>query len=395
MRPIRFYRRKVEWGLALLYLSLPFLRVKGESALRFDVPTMKLHFFGAALRMEELYFLLLATVFFVALFFFLTLVLGRVWCGWVCPQTVWCDLTGFLEKKKRNRLAAHLVMVPASLAVGAVTVCYFISPYEAIPRALSGELGPVATVSTLVLAALFYLNFAFVRRTFCVTICPYAKIQGALTDSRSLVVRMDTGRKEECIDCRMCVRACPTGVDIRQGMQISCIMCAECVDACDRVMAKKNKAGLIRFSFGREGTGSWRELFRPVAVIIALAGLLALSALVYQGFSRSTFDFTVLPHSMEPRLTKEKGVINAYILSVKNKTDKDISLDLNLAGADQWGFSHSLTGPLKVPSGQSEKFPLFVRSAIKPPVDLAFEILLTDTAGGTGQLSKKVYFTLP
>ena len=395
MRSIRFYRRKVEWGLALLYLSLPFLRIGGESALRFDVPTMKLHFFGAALRMEELYFLLLATVLFVALFLFLTLTLGRVWCGWVCPQTVWCDLTGFLEKKKTNRATAHLVVLFGSLAVGFITVCYFISPYEAIPQALTGELGPVATISTLVLAALFYLNFAFVRRTFCVTICPYAKIQGALTDSRSLLVRMDPDRKEECIDCRMCVRACPTGIDIRQGMQISCIMCAECVDACDTVMAKKNRPGLIRFSFGRDGVASWSELFRPVVVIIGLAGLMALSALVYQGFSRSTFDFTVLPHPMEPRLTKDNGVINAFILSVKNRTGEEITLDLHLAGANKWLFSHSMTGPLQVPAGQAEKFPLFVRSASKPPADLSFEIVLTDTAGGTGRVGRHVYFILP
>jgi cytochrome c oxidase accessory protein FixG len=397
MKTIRSYRRKVEWVLILLYLLLPFVKIGGDSALRFDVPTLKLHFFGAALWMQEFYFLLIATFFFVALFLFLTLVFGRVWCGWFCMQTVWCDITEFIESKKTNKIFAHVILILLSLLVGFVTVGYFVSPYELIPQITAGTLGPVPAISMLVLAVLFYLNYAFVRHGFCATICPYAKIQGVLTDDRSLVIQMDPDRTDECIECKMCVRSCPTGLDIRGGMQVSCIMCAECMDACNRVMSKKKKKGLINYSFGKEGVSSWKDLIRPGATIIGLAGILALGALVYQGGARTNFDFSILPHPMEPRVTKEGGIINAYILSVKNKGREDIALSLQLAnpGESNNEFHPSLTDPMAVPAGLVEKFPLFVRSTKKPSEDLKLDIILTGASEATGQLSKKVYFTLP
>ena len=397
---IRTWRRSVEWLFLLTYLLFPFIKIGGESALRFDVPTLKLHFFGTALWMQEFFLVLLAVVFFVALFLFLTLVLGRVWCGWVCPQTVLCDLSRFVEPKRNksgfNTIAGHVLLMVVSLALGFATICYFVSPYEAIPKIAAWELGPVPAISTLVVAVLIYFNLAFLRRTFCATICPYAKIQSVLTDDKSLIIQLDPERADKCIECKMCVRSCPTGIDIRGGMQVSCIMCAECIDACNKVMAGKKKKGLIGYSFGIAGCRSLGELIRPGASAFALAGLFALTILIYQSGSRSQFDFSILPHPMEPRLTKEGDVMNAYILSIKNKSKEDLSLGFTLKeGEKETHFSHSITEDLLVPAGLVEKFPLFLRSRGNPGTDQKVTIVLENAANREQRPEKKVYFNIP
>ncbi len=396
---IRTRRRIVEWISLLVYICLPFLRIGGESALRFDVPTLKLHFFGTALWLQEFFFLFLAVLFFVALFLFLTVTFGRVWCGWLCPQTVLCDLTTFVEPRKRRSAAArvgtHLLLAVLSLLFGFVTVSYFKSPYESIPEILNGSLGSVPAVSMLVLALLTYINLGIIRRTFCSTICPYAKIQGVMTDGKSLIIQMDPARRDECIDCRMCVRSCPTGVDIREGMQVACIMCAECIDACRKVMGRKKKPGLIIYSFGKKGYTRIGELLRPAVLVFGLATLGFLAALVYQSVGRSSFDFSILPHRMAPRVTREGDVMNAYILSIKNKSNDDLKLVFSLPEAAAQGFTHSIAEPLAVPAGQVEKFPLFIRAKGKPGADLKLVIQLKDTREQAGAQRKTVYFNLP
>ena len=396
---IRTRRRIVEWIGLLIFISLPFLRVGGESALRFDVPTLKLHFFGTALWLQEFFFVFLAVFFFVALFLFLTVTFGRVWCGWLCPQTVFCDLTMFVEPRKRRGMAgkigAHLLLMLISLGIGFVTVSYFKSPYETIAEIFQGSLGSVPAISMLVVAFLTYVNLGSIRRTFCSTICPYAKIQGVMTDSKTLIIQMDPKRRDECIDCKQCVRSCPTGVDIRNGMQVACIMCAECIDACRKVMMRKGKAGLIVYSFGREGYKGIGELLRPSVIIFGLATLGFFSALVYQSVGRSSFDFSVLPHRMAPRVTREGDVMNAYILSIKNKSKTDLRLSLALPGPEKQKFTHSITEELAIPAGQVEKFPLFIRAKGKPKSDLKLVIELKDAQDGSGSQKKTVYFNLP
>ncbi len=349
--------------------------------------------------MQEFFFVFLATLFFVSLFLFLTVTFGRVWCGWLCPQTLFCDLTIFAESKKRRNVVAkittHLALILISLVMGFITVSYFKSPYEAIPEILSGTLGSVPAISTLVLAILTYLNLGYIRRTFCSTICPYAKIQGVMTDKKSLIIQMDPQRRDECIDCKMCVRACPTGVDIRGGMQVACIMCAECVDACRKVMKRKKKEGLIGYSFGAVGYKGVGQLIRPAVLIFGLAALGFFAALIFQSAGRSSFDFSILPHRMAPRLTKEGDVMNAYILSIKNKSKDDLKLVFSLPVADRTGFTHSITEELAVPSGLVEKFPLFIRSKGKPAEDLKLEIALQDIKDSSQSLRKTVYFNLP
>jgi len=397
---IQPYRKKVEWLLAAIYIFTPFVRINGESLFRFDVPTLKLYVFGVGLWMQEFFIVLLATLFLVALFLFLTFVFGRVWCGWLCPQTVFTDLTEFIEKLRKKsfvtKVAGHLFLLVLSLILGFISVCYFISPYEAIPQAMNWQLGTVPAVATLVLGLITYLNLAFMRKTFCATICPYAKIQGIITDDKSLIIQMNPEREDECIDCKQCVRICPTGVDIRGGMQVSCIMCARCVDACTTVMGRKNKTGLIQYMYGKSGFPQKSVLTRPVAIIFGLATVVFLSALIYTGSNRTSFDYTILPHPMEPRMTKEGDTMNAYILSIKNKAKDELELSFKLRKEQGVELSHNITDTLTMPGGVVDKFPLFVRSKGKLANDLQLELQLCK-AGTTPEateecVTKTVFF---
>lgn len=394
-------RRNVERLLAAVFVLLPFVRVGGESAFRFDVPTLRLHVFGTELWMQEFILVLLGLMFLLALFLLLTFVYGRFWCGWACPQTVYTDLTGFMDRLQRKSLAAragaHLLLLLLSFGLGFITVCYFVSPYEAIPALLGGELGPVAIGSTIVIGILTYVNFAFIRCIFCATICPYGKIQGALIDEKSLLIQLDPLREDECIDCKMCVRTCPTELDIRQGMQVGCIMCARCVDACAKVMGKQKKKSLVNYSYGVDGVQSKWELIRPISIILGLVCVLTLGALVYKTTARSSFDFSILPHPMEARMTKEGDVMNAYILSIKNKRQEEISLSFRLQPEAGGGilFSHNISEKLPVPAGIVEKFPLFVRSKGRPLRDLTLEVTLGTEGERTESRVKSVYFNLP
>jgi cytochrome c oxidase accessory protein FixG len=397
--PIRHYRRTVEWIQLALFLLIPFIRIDGESLLRFDVPTLRLHFFGTTIWMQDFFSVLLFTLVVSFFFIFLTLLLGRVWCGWSCPQTILCDLTGFLNKLKlkpgMQRVWRQAGFAIIAVVLGFVCVAYFVPPWELILKFSRLETGSVAVISVGVLAVLFYLNLVFLRRLFCTSICPYAKLQGVITDDKTLIIQMDPLRREDCLDCKRCLRVCPTGQDIRGGMQIGCIMCAECIDACNFIMAQKKRPGLVEYAFGVLPKGGRKRLLRPAVVTTGTVTLLLLTFMLHHHFARSSFDFSILPHPMEARYTKEGEIINAYILSIKNKSDADIQLTLGLGKGNEKGeFNPSVTDQLAIPAGRVEKYPLFIRSRKNPTEDRKIDIILTDSVSSK-TMDKSVYFLLP
>nr|MBF0221647.1 4Fe-4S binding protein [Desulfobulbaceae bacterium] len=388
------------WALALTYLLLPFLQVGGESAFRFDVPTLRLHFFETALWVQEFYVVMLASLFSVLFFFLITLVFGRIWCGWLCPQTIISDLTDPIVRFSKHsflaKAAAHLILAFWALSVGFSTVCYFVSPYEAIPEILALKLGPVATGSIVVIALLTYFNLVFLRRTFCATICPYAKFQGAITDNKTLKICLDEGRKDECIHCRQCLKVCPTGLDIREGMQMSCIMCAACVDACSAVMSKNNKKGLITYKFGALDTFGFAEILRPGVLALFLLIAVTFGLFSHQAFFRTAFDFNILPHSLTPRYTKAGETLNAYVLSIKNMDKKEIALSLTVSDVpDGSELKLSITEPLLIPAGIAGKFPLFIRTKEKIEGDSKITLRLESIENPKQVAEKSAYFIIP
>lgn len=397
--PIRNYRRTAEWIQILLFLLIPFFRFDGKSLLRFDVPTLRLHFFGTTIWMQDFFSVLLFTLVVSFFFIFLTLLLGRVWCGWSCPQTILCDLTSFLNKLKlkpgMQRVWRQTGFIIIAMVLGFVSVAYFIPPWELILKFSRHAIGSVAVISMGVLTGLYYLNLVFLRRVFCITICPYAKLQGVITDDKTLIIQMDPMRRDECLDCKKCCRVCPTGLDIRDGMQVGCIMCAECIDACNRIMAKKKRKGLVGYAFGALPKGANKKLIRPVLVATGTLTLLLLTFMTYQHFTRSPFGFFILPHPMEARYTKEGQIINAYILSIKNKSNDDLQLTLGLGRGNEEGlFNPSVTDQIAVPAGKVEKYPLFIRSRENPSDDCKIDVILKDSASSK-MVTQSVYFLLP
>lgn len=331
-----YHRARIAVGTILLavLILLPFLRVNGQSAFRFDVPTLRLFFFGTVVWMEDFFLILVLVLALTFLTLFLTTAFGRIWCGWLCPQTVLVDLTPFLEGRAGRlflrRSAAYLAAGGISAAVAVSLVGYFVSPYEIIPTIRSGgTAAAVVTICGSVLFLLIFLDLIALRRTFCSTVCPYAKLQGVLFDDRTLRVAFDKSRENECLRCAACVRSCPVGIDIRQGMQSACIHCAECVDACRERMAAVSRPTLVDYWFG-DAAGDRRG----IRISLYLSGIMAVATLagfVYLAAVRMPYDATVAPvYSGASTASSDRTITNHYLLSIRNVGAADLRLTLSV-----------------------------------------------------------------
>jgi cytochrome c oxidase accessory protein FixG len=347
-------------------LGLPFVSVGGESALRLDVPAGRLHAFGASFAIDEAFVVLAATLAVSFAFLLVTLVLGRAWCGWACPQTVLGDLTALVEPERdargerrgsrmrlprsergfrggasaasipparsaRRRPLGFVLVALVSAVVAADLVWWFVSPYEFFARLAAGTLGPVIGGSWAVLFAVLFLDLAFLRADFCATTCPYAKLQGVLFDRSTLVVAYDAGRAADCVDCGACVRVCPTGIDIREGLQAECIACAACIDACTPIMAKlRRRPDLVGYFAGEPG-GRLRPL-RPAALALAGAMLASVALLVVVVAARALLDLSAVPElAVRPRRTADGRVLNAYSVALGNRGREPLTVTLAVA----------------------------------------------------------------
>lgn len=278
---MRIKRKLVELLWAIFIVSLPFLKIGGESALRFDIPLLTLYFFGTDIRIEEFFIVLIATIFICLLFIFITLLFGRMWCGWLCPQTVLVDFTAFTDKFKKGflyRLLSLFLILLISAVVGANLIWYFVSPYEFFGHLLRWELSQTIWRFWIVLTAIIFLNLVFIRRKFCVTVCPYSKLQSAMHDNKTLVIAFDPSKSKDCINCMSCVKKCPVRIDIRQGLHQACIYCGECIDACKDIMKGEGKNGesLINYSFGLPG-----EKGRIIRRSVVMVGFVTLAFLIF------------------------------------------------------------------------------------------------------------------
>jgi len=328
------WRRRAEWAQAGLVLGLPFLEVGGESALRFDLATLRLHFFGATVWMDEFFVVLAGSLFLAFLFLAVTLAFGRVWCGWSCPQTLLSDITAPLDRWRGKggwrAVAATAGFALAAALVGANLVWYFVAPADFFRDLLAGGLGPVTAGFWAALGLTVFADLVFLRARFCATACPYAKLQGALFDRSTLAVAYDGRRDADCVDCGACVRVCPTGIDIRDGLQMECIACGECIDACTPIMVKLSRpANLVGWFYGEPGTA--RRLARPAVLALAGGTLAALALTVAVAAGRSALDLVASPAShFTPRRNAEGLAVNAYAVALENRGAGPLSIRLAL-----------------------------------------------------------------
>ncbi len=328
------WRRVLRWSQAAVVLGLPFLRVGGESALRFDPATLRLHVFGAHLWIDELFLVLLGALALTLAFLLVTVTLGRVWCGYACPQTVLSDLTAPLERWRKKGVvwaaAAVLVLALASAVVAADLVWYVVPPGRFFADLAAGRLGPVTAGSWAALGLLVFVDLAFWRQRFCVAACPYAKLQGALFDRHTLIVAYDEKRASDCIDCGACVRVCPTGIDIREGLQAACIACAACIDACTPIMARlRRPPELVGYFHGEPGRP--RRLGRPAVLALGAATLLALAGTVAASGTRAPLEVVVSAASqVAPRHGGRGGTVNAFLVALENHGDRPLDVQMSL-----------------------------------------------------------------
>ena len=332
------WRRLCQWGATLLLLLLPWLSIKGDSILRVDIPELTLYFFGQTLRIEELYLVLLFSLLLTLGFLLVTMVLGRVWCGWLCPQTTLTDIAEWFAQKLGSKsgdnhsiiikIVLHCFYLILALLVSANLLWYFIEPQTFFIKLVSGQMH-YATWTCLVLVAMtIYLDLALIRRLMCSDFCPYGRFQTTLADETTLALHLPESELVRCIECNSCVRVCPMKIDIRRGYQVECINCGRCLDACRQVMAKRNQPGLISYSFGTVGQG-YKALFNVKTLLLSLATLAFCVILVFAVYQKPEASLKIsVSHTVGNRVLKDGNRATFFNAWVNNRSNKSATYDI-------------------------------------------------------------------
>jgi polyferredoxin len=296
-------------------LLLPFLEIRGRSAVRFDFPTLSLHLFGAVLPIDEFHLLLLGALFLMSLTLGVTVVFGRLWCGWLCPQTVIGVIGEWIASALPRRFRAGgktAALLPFSAVVSLSLLWYFVPPAEATRNLFRS---PILLGFFLAQWGVIYAMVAIVGTRFCKTVCPYAMLQNVLADRETLAVAYDPACAE-CLRCDLCARVCPVGIDIRQGEQRECIACATCIDVCRGVTSPRGVEPFIAYR-GTVLRGK-AYLFAGGCAAVALVFLAAL-------WSRPDLRFAV---QWDGKAGTQGG--NSYRYSVQNDTDRPVTVSLSV-----------------------------------------------------------------
>ena len=350
--PLHRQRRIVAWGLMALFVSLPLAKIGGKPALFLDVLERQFTFFGHTFLATDgvLLMLLMLTIF--ASVFWVTALVGRGWCGWACPQTVYMEFLfrpierlfeGRREDQLRldqggaslHRVGKNFVFLALAFVLANVFLAYFVGVHALrswVLEAPSRHMGGFTVVA--VTTGLMFFDFAYFREQMCTVICPYARLQSVLLDRRSLLIGYDVKRGEprsrgkakpghgDCIDCQACVVSCPTGIDIRQGLQLECIACGQCADACDSIMERIHKPkGLIGYASQEQiETGNAPAIIRARVVIysVLLSGLV--STLAYAVVTKQNADVTILRGIGAPFSESGPNVVNQIRFKVQNRS---------------------------------------------------------------------------
>ncbi|MCS0580524.1 cytochrome c oxidase accessory protein CcoG [Massilia pinisoli] len=359
------------WLTQALFYGLPWLSMHGRQAVLFDLGARKFHLFGLVLWPQDFIYLAGLLIICAYALFLVTAVAGRVWCGYACPQTVYTEIFLWIERriegdrsarirldrqpwtvqKVARRTAKHLAWGLVALWTGFTFVGYF-TPVRALGDAVAHlGLGPWETFWVLFYSFATYGNAGWMREQVCKYMCPYARFQSAMFDHDTLIVSYDGARGEprgaardasrgDCIDCSLCVQVCPTGIDIRNGLQYECIGCAACVDACDSVMDKVDKPqGLIRYATENALAGHWSasqiraRVLRPRTIGYGLVLLLMATGMSTALALRTPLKLDVIRDRGSMGREVDGGRIeNVYRLQLMNTGERDHLFRVRVAG---------------------------------------------------------------
>ena len=404
--------------LLAIYYGLPWLKWDGRQAVLFDLPARKFYIFGLTLWPQD--FLILAFLLIIAgvsLFFF-TALAGRLWCGYACPQTVWTEFFIWVERvvegdrpqqirldkmprwhpdRLRKKILKHTIWFLMAWFTGFTFVAYFTPAVELVNNMMDFNMGSWETFWIIFYSFATYGNAGWMREQVCTYMCPYARFQSAMFDNDTLIVSYDRNRGEprgsrrasedhrvrglgDCVDCTICVQVCPTGIDIRDGLQYQCISCSSCIDACNDVMEKMGyPGGLIRYTTQNIITGNKSRILRTRIVVygiilLVMTGLFALTII-----NRVPLGLDVI-RDRNQLYRETAGLIeNVYSLKIINMGNLDRRYEIRVGGLDNM-ILESDENPVLVKSGSVYNLPVRLRTREENLKARSNDIIFTITA---------------
>ena len=425
------YRDKVSYFLLLLLFSGPFIKINGEQLILLNVIERKFVFFGLIFWPQDFYLFVLAILTFIVFIVMFTAIFGRVWCGWACPQTIFMELVfrkvenwiegDYLHQQKLDagplsiekilkKGFKHFIFILISFFISNIFLAYIIGSDE-LSNIMTDPIGEHTSgfISIWIFTFVFYIVYSYIRELVCTVICPYGRLQGVLLDNQSIIVAYDYERGDprgkvlkttdqhlgDCIDCKLCVHVCPTGIDIRNGTQLECINCTACIDACDMVMEKVHRPSRL-IGFMSEDQIKSKTGFKLSKKVYAysVVFLILLSVLSYLLFSRSAIETTVLRAGGTLYQLRDNGTVsNLYTAELVNKTSGDI--DFELKAEDDEVKIQFIRKESTIKKGSSVKVAFFVIRAQKDIEKYKSEIELEIFSAGNKIDEVKTNFIAP
>ncbi len=370
------WRTYLSWVYLAVFFAAPWIKIGGEPLLMLNVIERKFVIFGQIFWPQDFHLfalLFITSIVFIILF---TVVYGRIFCGWVCPQTIFMEMVFrkieyFIEgdapkqkkldqqdwnwEKIKKRGLKYIVFYAVSVAIAHTFLAYLIGSDELLRMQIEEPMANIGTLGLLLIfSAVFYFVFAYMREQVCIAVCPYGRLQGVLLDRNSVVVAYDyvrgekrgpfKGKREnrqevgkgDCIDCHKCVDVCPTGIDIRNGTQLECINCTLCIDACDSIMDKVGfEQGLIRYASEEQIANKTEFKFTGRMKAYSVLLFLLMSFVVTLFFLRTDVEVSIF-RTKGPlyQIVDESHISNLYNVKLVNKTNNDLDLTLKLLNAE-------------------------------------------------------------
>ena len=368
-----------------LFYAVPWMNWDERQAVLFDLPARKFYLIGLTLWPQDFPYLAMLLIILALSLFFFTALAGRLWCGFACPQTVWTEIFIWMEQwaegtrsqrmkldkapwswnKLRRKSAKQFLWITFSMWTGFTFVGYFTPIRELGADIVSLNVGGWTLFWGLFYGFATYGNAGYMREQVCKYMCPYARFQSAMFDKDTLIISYDEERGEprgsrkrsadhkeaglgDCIDCQLCVQVCPTGIDIREGLQYECIACAACIDACDSIMDRMNyPRGLVRYTTEHALQHEGTRVLRPRMIVYAVILLALVAGLTTSMATRTPVILDVIrDRNTLYRELPGDMIENSYTLKIVNQNDRDRTFVLQVSGVDSIaldGVSETIT----------------------------------------------------